>query len=171
MSITNEIVLRPRFKFDVKHDNENLLKLFEDTKNTQSDFIVSRIDDHVFIKIPKAKQHFWSPQLHLEINKNETDDNSTIYGLFGPNPTVWTMFMFFHFVVIGLFLGFSIWGYTNWSLDNNYSLQLFVALFMVIVWFVLYFGGRIGKKTGMDQMHELHHFMRDTLRTEDIHAE
>jgi len=71
MQLSNEVVLRPRFKFSVNHDNEDLLTLFENTKNTQSDFIVSRVDDHVFIKIPKAKQHFWSPQLHLEINKNE----------------------------------------------------------------------------------------------------
>ncbi len=55
MSTTNTIVLRPRFKFHVTHDNEILLKLFEDAKVEQSDFIVSRIDDHVFIRIPKAK--------------------------------------------------------------------------------------------------------------------
>lgn len=171
MSLTNEIVLRPRFKFDVNQSNEMLLELFEATKKAQSNFIVSRVDDHVFIKIPKEKQHFWSPQLHLEINKQETDTNSsTIYGLFGPNPTVWTMFMFFHFIVIGLFFGFGVWAYSNWSLGTNFSIQLFLTLFMVVIWVVLYFGGSMGKKTGMDQMHELHHFMRDTLRSKDIHA-
>ena len=76
MSTTNAIVLRPRFKFHVKQDNDRLLKLFEDKKTTQSDFIVSRIDDHVFIKIPKEKQHFWSPQLHLEINKEFDKEGS-----------------------------------------------------------------------------------------------
>lgn len=170
MSITNEIVLRPRFKFKVNQDNEVILKLFENSKDNQSQFIVSRVDDHIFIKIPKVKQHFWSPQLHLEIAKNETDDHSTIYGLFGPNPTIWTMFMFLHFIVAGLFIGFSIWAYTNWSLDEDFAIQLFVTLLTIVVWFVLYFGGRIGKSTGMGQMHELHHFMRDTLRDHDIHS-
>ena len=103
MSLSNEVILRPRFKFDVNYNNENLLNLFEETRNAQSEFIVSRVDDHVFIKIPKEKQHFWSPQLHLEIM--EVDDNhSRLFGLFGPNPTVWTMFMFFHFVVAILFI-------------------------------------------------------------------
>jgi hypothetical protein len=171
MSLSNEIILRPRFKFKVNHQNETILQLFEEKKETQSDFIVTRVDDHVFIKIPQAKQHFWSPQLHLEINKDEIEDNSIIYGLFGPNPTVWTMFMFFHFIVIALFIGFAIWTYTNWSLGNSYAIQLFITAMMIIIWFVLYFGGRIGKNTGMDQMHELHHFMRDTLRSKDIHAE
>lgn len=168
---TNTIVLRPRFKFHVNQDNETLLKLFEDTKVTQSDFKVSRVDDHVFIKIPKDKQHFWSPQLHLEINKEYDKEGSVIYGLFGPNPTVWTMFMFFHFLVAGLFIAFAIWTYVNWTLGANYAIQLFITLFTIVIWFALYFGGRLGKRTGMDQMHELHHFMRDTLRSKDIHAE
>ncbi len=169
MSLSNEVVLRPRFKFDVNYEHEALLKLFEGTRDAQSDFIVTRVDDHVFIKIPKAKQHFWSPQLHLEINKIE--GSSTIYGLFGPNPTVWTMFMFFHFIVAGLFIGFGIWAYSNWALGNNYAIQLSLTLLMVVIWIGLYFGGRMGKKTGTAEMYELHHFMRDTLRSKDIHTE
>jgi len=168
---TNEIILRPRFKFHVNHENEDLLKLFEDTKTTQTDFIVSRVDEHVFIKIPEAKQHFWSPQLHLEINKEYENKGSIIYGLFGPNPTVWTMFMFIHFLIAGLFIAFAIWTYVNWTLDADYAIQLFVTLLTIVIWFALYFGGRLGKKTGMNQMHELHHFMRDTLRSKGIHSD
>lgn len=170
MELSNEIVLRPRFKFNVNHDNESLLSMFEIEGENQSEFIVTRVDDHVLIKIPKAKQHFWSPQLHLEINEDyDSKELSTIYGLFGPNPTVWTMFMFLHFVVAGLFIGFGIWSYVNWSLGSPYAIPLFLTLFMVIIWFVLYFSGRLGKKAGMEQMHQLHHFMRDTLRSKDIH--
>lgn len=171
MATTNDIILRPRFKFNLKQDKELLLKLFEATKNTQSNFIVSRVDDHVFIKIPKEKQHFWSPQLHLEIDKSDTKKGSIIYGLFGPSPSVWTLFMFFHFVIIGLFIGFGIWTYVNWSLGTNYAIQLFISLLMIVFWFALYFGGRLGKKTGLQEMHQLHHFMRDTLREKDIHSE
>jgi hypothetical protein len=35
---------------------------------------------------------------------------------------------------------------------------------MVIIWVVLYVVGQIGKKTGMDEMYQLHGFMKDTLR-------
>lgn len=168
---TNEIILRPRFKFHVNHDHEMLLKLFENQKTTQSNFIVSRIDDHIFIKIPKNKQHFWSPQLHIEINKELDREGSIIYGLFGPNPTVWTLFMFLHFIIAGLFIAFAIWTYVNWTLETSYAIQLSVTLLTIVIWFTLYFGGRIGKKTGMSEMHDLHHFMRDTLRSKGIHAE
>jgi hypothetical protein len=108
--------------------------------------------------------------LHLEINQNE-NKGSIIYGLFGPNPTIWTLFMFFHFVVAGLFIGSGILIYVNWSLGDSYTLPLFFTLFMIEIWLALYFGGRLGKKTGMTQMHELHHFMTDTLRDNGIHEE
>lgn len=163
-STINEVVLRPRFKFEKNQNNEYLLGLFDKAKKEQDNFIVSRIDNHVFLKLPKNKQHFWSPQLHLEID--EIDENSsTIRGLFGPNPTVWTMFMFFHFIVAGLFIGFGVWAYTNWALKTSYALQISLMFFMVIIWIALYVIGQMGKKAGMEEMHLLHGFMRDTLRS------
>lgn len=163
-STLNEVVLRPRFKFEKNQNNKYLLGLFDKAKKEQDNFIVSRIDNHVFLKLPKNKQHFWSPQLHLEID--EIDENScTIRGLFGPNPTVWTMFMFFHFIVAGLFIGFGVWAYTNWALKTSYALQISLMFFMVIIWIALYVIGQMGKKAGMEEMHLLHGFMRDTLRS------
>jgi len=163
MSTTNTIVLRPRFKIELPYNNETVLKNFEIAKSSQKEYIVNRIDDHVFIKFPKQKQHFWSPQLHLEIN--EVDEKSSLlHGLFGPNPTVWTFFMFLHFMVAGLFIAFSIWAYTNWSLKSSYALQLSLMLFMVIVWFVLYFAGSIGKTSSKNEMLELQEFMNKVLK-------
>lgn len=162
MPTTNDIVLRPRFKLELNQDNETVLKSFEAEKTKQSDFILTRIDDHVFIKFPKEKQHFWSPQLHLEINEVDAK-SSLLHGLFGPSPTVWTLFMFLHFMVAGLFIAFGIWAYTNWSLKSSYAIQVSLMLLMVIIWFVLYFGGRIGKASSKNDMHELNDFMHRVL--------
>lgn len=163
MALSNKIVLRPRFKIEVQRDNEKLLKEFETFKTTQTEFVVSRIDDHVFIKFPKKDQHFWSPQLHLEINE-DGENKAIINGLFGPNPTVWTLFMFLHFIVAGLFFGFGIWAYTNVTLNNTYSMQLCLTLTMVLFWFALYFSGRIGRSKGMPEMHLLNDFMNNILK-------
>lgn len=171
MELSNEVILRPRFKFNIETDNESILAIFEKEGKLSKDFIVNRVDDHVFIKIPKSKQHFWSPQLHLEINQSyDSKTSSTIYGLFGPNPTVWTMFMFFHFIVAGIFIGCAIWTYVNWSLKDDIAIPLFLTLLMVVIWFVLYFSGRLGKSAGSGQILELHHFMRDTLRENNLHT-
>ncbi|MCB0470576.1 MAG: GTP-binding protein, partial [Flavobacteriaceae bacterium] len=92
MSLGNEIVLRPRFQMELQQDHASALNLFEAAKYSQKRFVISRVDNHVFIRLPKQDQHFWSPQLHLEILDNQ-GNGSILKGLFGPNPTVWTMFM------------------------------------------------------------------------------
>lgn len=164
MSFTNEIVLRPRFKIELKHNNDSVLKVFEDSKKTCETYKIVRVDDHVFIRLPKHHQNFWSPQLHLEINEVDSE-SSTLHGLFGPNPTVWTMFIFLHFFVAGLFIAFGIWTYTNWSLKNPYGIQLGLVLLMVGAWFALYLAGRMGRNKGKPEMQGLHDYMDTTLKT------
>lgn len=167
MSITNEIVLRPRFKIELNHNNNSVLKVFEDSKQTCEIYKIVRVDDHVFIRLPSHDQHFWSPQLHLEINDIDSE-TSTLHGLFGPNPTVWSMFMFLHFLVAGLFIAFGIWTYTNWTLKTPFGIQFVLMLLTVAVWFALYFAGRFGRTKGKVEMHGLHDFMTMTLRTNGL---
>ncbi len=87
MSLENEILLRPRFKIEIDQNNQKALKSFENTKETQKNFIVSRVDNHVFIRIPREKQHFWSPQLHIEIDEISST-KSELKGLFEPKSSV-----------------------------------------------------------------------------------
>ncbi len=159
-ALPNDIVLRPRFQIQLKEPKETALNSFENIKTEP--FLVKRIDDHVFIKFNKKNAHFWSPQLHLEINEVD-DDNSRLYGLFGPNPTLWTFFMFIHFGVATFFVIFGIWAYSSAALDRPYGLQIGAMIFMVILWFVLYAFGRAGKRKGKPQMNELYSFMSNTL--------
>jgi len=163
MTISNEIVLRPRFKLEIQANNNSILESFEENKKNQTEFIVSRVDNHVFIRFTKKNQHFWSPQLHLEINE-ASEDRAIVSGLFGPNPTVWTMFMFFHFIVAALFFGFGIWAYTNANLGNSFALQLSLSLFMILIWCLLYFAGRIGRAKGKPEMQLLNSFMHKILK-------
>ncbi|WP_136483093.1 GTP-binding protein [Cognatitamlana onchidii] len=158
MALSNDIVLRPRFKIEVARYNQAILSDFRNVKTTQSRFIVTRVDDHVFIKFPKKKQTFWSPQLHLEINKVD-ENNSVIHGLFGPNPTVWTMFIFLHFLVATAFLVLGIWAYSEWSLGKNVALQVSLMVLMIVIWIALYFAGSIGKASSKQEMHALNNFM------------
>ncbi len=160
-TLPNDIILRPRFQLQLKGSKETALSAFEKTK--KSPFLVKRMDDHVFIKFNEENAHFWSPQLHLEIN--EVDGHSCkLYGLFGPNPTLWTFFMFLHFGVATIFIIFGIWTYSNWSLDKTYGIQLGILIFMVVVWFGLYALGRAGRAKGKPQMNELCDFMREILK-------
>lgn len=163
MEISNKIVLRPRFKIALKHSSEVILKVFEATKENQKEYMVSRVDEHIFIRIPKEHQHFWTPQLHLEIHP-ENENESLLHGFFGPNPKVWTLFMFLHFVIGILFIGLGIWVYSNAMLNQEYALQIAGMVFLLLCWIGLYVGGSIGKATGKKQMQELYDFMNKTLQ-------
>lgn len=141
-------------------NKETVLNKFEESK--ENPFLVKRLDEHVFIKFNQKEHHFWSPQLHLEID--EVDDISCkLYGVFGPNPTLWTFFMFIHFVIATLFIIIGIWAYSSASLGKKYHIQVGVMIMLVALWFVLYFAGRSGKKKGKPQMHQLHDFMTNVL--------
>ena len=158
--LPNEIVLRPRFQLQIPKNKENVLSMFEGLK--EDPFLVKRLDEHVFIKFNQKEHHFWSPQLHLEID--EVDDISCkLYGVFGPNPTLWTFFMFIHFVIATLFIIIGIWAYSSASLSKDYHIQLGIMIMLTALWFVLYFAGRSGKKKGKPQMHQLHDFMTNVL--------
>ena len=158
--LPNDIVLRPRFQLQLDAPKETALSSFE---NAETDpFIVNRIDDHVFIKFNKKHIHFWSPQLHIEINELD-EENSRLYGLFGPNPTLWTFFMFLHFGVATMFVILGIWAYSSAALGKPYGLQIGAMVFSVIVWFVLYAFGRAGRRKGKPQMNQLFGFMNQAL--------
>lgn len=163
MTKINDIVLRPRFKEAIQQSQKKVLDTISVKKSLQSDFVISTIDAHIFIRIPKAKKHFWSPQLHLEVDAVD-DENSILHGLFGPSPAVWTMFMFLHFVIACLFIGFGVWAYTNWRLDASYYLQIIVMILMVILWIVLYVAGRMGKDAGKSEMLAMQKFVFDALK-------
>jgi len=159
-TLPNEIVLRPRFQIELEQPKEKALVIFENIN--QPPFLVKRMDDHVFIKFNNEEVHFWSPQLQLEITDTE-EGGCKLYGLFGPNPTLWTFFMFLHFGVATLFIGLGVWAYSSASLDRPYGIQIGLMVFMVVLWFVLYAFGRAGRRKGKPQMRELHNFMNQSL--------
>ena len=117
---------------------------------------------HIVIDVPIKEAHFWSPQLHIEIEKND-NDNTQVKGLFGPKPQVWSLFMFFHFALAVAFIGFSIMAYVKMSLNESYIGPLIICISIPVIWVVLYFLGNVGKRKGKEQMEELNDFMIEVL--------
>ena len=155
----SEVSLRPRFTIDLEESSKELLQRFtNELKKDDCGFLGNVVDEHVFISVSKNEEHFWSPQLHLEISEI-SKDTSILKGLFCPKPQVWTFFMFIHFVIGISFLGFSVLLYTRISLNESIFFPLTMMIVLPFVWTVLYFLGKIGKDTGKNQMKKLHDFM------------
>ena len=153
--LVNEIVLRPRFEIRLFAEPELVQQAFDiEAKNP---FMLKRIDEHIYIKFKKAHTTFWSPQLHLEIC-SFSKGKSTVYGVFGPNPALWTFFMFLHFGVATLFIILGIFAYSKYSLGHDITFWLLGMGLLVLLWFILYAFGRLGKRNGKPQMEQLRRY-------------
>ncbi|NAY92196.1 GTP-binding protein [Muricauda sp. JGD-17] len=157
---TNEIVLRPRFQVALRTDLKELEAVFDSVKTDK--FVVKRLDEHIYIKFRKSEITFWTPQLHLELTSYEKG-MSKIHGVFGPNPTLWTFFMFLHFGVGTLFVILGIFAYSNYSLGHDITFWMVGMFFLVVLWFALYAFGRLGKSKGKPQMDQLKNFFRGLI--------
>ena len=162
----NEIILKPRFKIFLEQDNESVLKkLIEILQSKNCDYICKISNDHIFIDLPSNKQKIWSPQLELVIEKAQK--GSVIRGLFAPKPSVWTLFIFLHFVTAISFFIFFALAYANYAAGNDNKFWVFFMGLMVFLWFFLYFLGQLGKRKAKKQMEELNDFLKISLKNFD----
>jgi hypothetical protein len=164
--INSNIHLRPRFKMHFEESSQEIISKFKaNLKDGECKYCIKIVDGHIVIDVPAEENHFWSPQLNIEVESGE-NSQTIVKGLFGPKPQVWTLFMFFHFAVAVAFIGFSVMAYVQWSLKTDYLVALEMVIALPILWIVMYFLGRWGKRTGHKQMDELYKFMMKTLGKE-----
>ncbi|RPD91783.1 GTP-binding protein [Aureibaculum marinum] len=155
----NAILLKPRFREELKESKDVILKKFQTFfAENKYEFRTKMSDSHIIIDVPKNEDHFWSPQLQIEIVEEE--GKAFLKGLFGPKPQVWTMFMFFHFIVGLAFFVFLIMAYTQYSLKQEYQFAMSMCIAMPIIWILFYVFGQLGKKKGYRQMLALDEFVK-----------
>ena len=155
METENEVRLLMRFYKDVDQKMDDVLLKFKNfTDYDKSHFKLKLCEDHIWIFIIGSKKEYWSPHLHLEFEAKE-ENKTHIRGLFGPDQTLWTLFMFLHFLVAGVFIIFGMIAYSNYSLKQPITFDVVVMSLMVIVWVLLYVIARQIRNNGNGQMHEL----------------
>ena len=159
----NQIFLKPRFQLEIDSSAANVLSKISEIISLEEKYIIRLVDHHVIIDIPEKESHFWSPQLHMEVEE-EGEEKAKIRGLFGPKPHVWTLFMFIHFGVALAFFIFAVIAYTNHSLGNSITFPVIMLIVLPILWVTLYWIGRVGKSFGQHQMDELKNFTESILR-------
>lgn len=109
---------------------------------------------------PHAEQHYWSPQLTITVE--ETDEGSLIRGLYGPRPSVWTMFVFFYSVIGFATMIILMVGLSFWTLGNPATI-LWLVPGLAFVFLSLYLVAYFGQKLGHKQMGTLHRFIEQCL--------
>lgn len=163
MEPDKSILLRPRFYKETSKTAETILQNYQQLKSeVQSDYSIKISGNHIWLYISPKNRKYFSPHLHLELEKSE-NGSTLVRGLFGPDQALWTMFMFFHFMVAGIFLIFGMIAYSNWTLKQPYQNDLMVMGLMVVVWILLYLIARSNRHNSVPQMHELEQLMNRGL--------
>ena len=161
MSVVIEI--RPRFQRQVNlSPSETLQRLRAALRRPGSEIIGIAVEHHVVLKFPMEKQHYWSPQLALEVE--EAEGGALIRGLFGPRPSVWLMFMFMYSILGVICLFVSITGFSQLSLGIAAPILWVLPAAAGLALF-LYFSAKTGERLGQDEMHRLHNFLDQALLT------
>ena len=149
----NSFRIRPRFREKVDLSSDEIKQRINTSLQENNERWLGKIvDHHVILKIPKKDQHYWSPQLTLELE--EDDGKTLIRGLFGPKPGVWTMFVFFYSGIGFLTLLGLIFGLSQMMLNMDaYGLWSFPVGAVLLIG--LFITSKIGQQLGKDQMQRL----------------
>lgn len=155
--------IRPSFKLVVPYrPDEAVERIRRQVKNNEGKVVSTVMSKYIILSIPPEKEHFWSPRLTLEVDEHEK--GAVVRGLFGPRPSVWTMFAGFYFSVIILGTVGLIFGLVQWSLKMApYGLWAVPAA--VILLAVAYGVALSGQNLGLAQMHLLRSILDKALNS------
>ncbi len=153
--------VRPRFKIQVPLKPQEVAGKFKAALDGDQASCLGRVyPTSVRLFLPYEERHYWSPQLSLTFEEEE--NGTTLRGLYGPRPTVWTMFVFFY-AIIGLgVLVVGMIGLSYISLGKPGTILWWVPV-MLVVFLTLYLVAYFGQKLGRKQMITLHRFAEKSL--------
>lgn len=158
MDIDKPIRLRPRFRASTELDKDILLNRISNLKKIyKNKYRLTQSGNHLWIHHLKKNEKIYTPNLHLELVEDDYDepDKLIIKGLYSPNSAYWTMFMFGHFILAALFIGFMILAYTKSVVKEPYWPYLLLMISIGMIWIGLYFFARYNRLRGLKQAREL----------------
>jgi hypothetical protein len=125
-------------------------------------FTLKSIQEHLIVTVKAENLHYWSLQLDI-VFKKMPEGNTLIRGLYGPNPSVWTLFTFLYSAVILSILFLLIYEGSQYSLGIIASFSWMIPI-LLGVGITLYIVSQFGQKLGAEQTFALHHFLEDSLQ-------
>ncbi|SDG63745.1 hypothetical protein [Psychroflexus sediminis] len=151
--LNEQLQLKPSFKVEVADLHNLEKKLVYKKVDCFLAAEIKRLDDHIWLSIPKADRTYYSPRLHIEIEQKE--EKYVLHGTFGPDPGLWTMFMFVHFFLGLSFIGLLVWLYTNMTLGHSSTLVYILMSIIAISWIALYMFARRNRHKATPQSKQL----------------
>lgn len=161
-----KIEIRPRFERKVTCTQADIIERFRLALAKEDVPVKGTLADHyIYLKIPPQDQHYWSPQLTLNVEE-ELDGSCSVHGLFGPRSSVWMMYIFFYTILAFAALFISITGFSQMNLGLSYRILWLLPVLLILFGFA-YGTARAGQKLGHDEMHLLYAFFEETMKDND----
>jgi len=158
----NQPKLRPKFELSSKLLPEEIEQRFRNLLDLKKDQFTGKVrKSFVSISLPHKDQHYWSPQLSISFESSE-NGGSKVNGLFGPRPSVWTMFIFFYSLIAVAIFIINVIGLSRHSLDLPAKI-LWWNIPLIILFFSLYLIAFSGQRLGRDEMVKLRGFLNECL--------
>lgn len=165
-------LVRPRFKLHTDLEKENILNLIQKELKPMNKVEGTRTKNRCFLSIPEEDQHYWSPEMQIEVSDNasESEDyefekevkNTTIRCVVGPKQSIWTMFVF-GYALAGVVIFFGgLYGLVQSSLDNPAPFLWCFPIGLVMI-VTLYTAAAYGRKKGHEQMNHLIRFLYHSI--------
>lgn len=117
--------------------------------------------NHAVLNVPDDEEHFWSPQLSLDL-ESQPDGGTRIRGVYGPRPSVWTMFMaMYAFALFGGLIGVT-FGVSQMSIGMSATGFLAAPVAVALAMFT-YGLALVGQYLSRDQIRDLRAFVDEAL--------
>lgn len=158
-----DLRLRPRFDLIVAVEPNDVLRRLDTVLRDPSAAVTGKVfASSAVLTVPPDAVHFWSPQLSVSVDPH-LPSGSVVHGLFGPRPTIWSLF-------VALYVGIAfagsmgvIYGWAEWTLGGS-GMALWSGPTAAAAAALVYAAGQMGRRLGMEQMRQLKQLLTHTLR-------
>lgn len=161
------IHVRPRFKLYSGLSEEDVIEHLLSQIEKDDTIIGRKRHNRVDFSSPESELHYWSPELHVLVEKSELKEGACLTCTLGPQQNVWLTFVFIY-TLIGFVTFFGgMYALVKLQLGNpSWWLLLFpLALILVLgVYLISYFG----KKKGHEQSIHLLRFLYSSIDDAEI---
>jgi flavin reductase (DIM6/NTAB) family NADH-FMN oxidoreductase RutF len=155
--------LRPKFSVTVERPPEVVLEDFRAALGRSDLRIAGKIRGDVMqIGMPADERTTWSPS--MDVHVQPSPQGTIVHGRIGPQPQVWTTFMFFHMMLALIGLGGLMWGVSSLAIGGSGD-PLWIPLGALLMHLFVAGAAFIGQGLGAEQTHRLRALIDDVLGT------
>ena len=123
------------------------------------------VQEHAFVRFPEHMQKYWTPE--LDVWAREEENETIVYGVMGPKPKIWTMFMFFYVgILTSAFFGGS-YGVIQMILGMDAPFLWSIPLGILGV-IIVYSAAQYGQYKGKKEMEILQNFLKEAVELDIV---